>query len=153
MTANWRFSCQPTLSLPDARWPSPMASGKRGPDEVPLMQFITQDLDLGVDAHKLVPFGVPDCGAGMSEGAALPKASDFPAGTTFVIKEFDVPLTWIPARGWLNWYGGAPRQYDPQFLTVANNWPADSFEEWVRIVESSLPQTPLIDSPDPPQST
>ncbi|MHB8108702.1 MAG: hybrid sensor histidine kinase/response regulator [Syntrophorhabdaceae bacterium] len=70
--------------------------------------------------------------------AALPKASDFPAGTTFVIKEFDVPLAWVPGQGWVNWFGGAPRPYDPNFLKVDNNWPADSFEEWVRIIEASL---------------
>jgi hypothetical protein len=74
----------------------------------------------------------------MSDNAALPKASDFPRGTTFVIKEFDVPLAWIPGQGWVNWFGGVPRPYDPSSLKVDNNWPADSFEEWVQIVEASL---------------
>ena len=74
----------------------------------------------------------------MSKNAALPEASDFPAGTTFVIKEFDVPLAWVPGQGWVNWFGGVPRPYDPKFLKVDNNWPADSFEEWARIVEASL---------------
>jgi len=74
----------------------------------------------------------------MNKPKALPKASDFPAGTRFVIKEFDVPLTWIPDCGWVNWFGGAPRPYDPEALKVDNNWPADSFEEWIKIVEASL---------------
>jgi len=69
----------------------------------------------------------------------LPKSSDFPPGTKFVIKEFDVPLAWIPSRGWFNWFGGASRPYDERFLRVDNNWHADSFEEWIRVVEQSLP--------------
>lgn len=74
----------------------------------------------------------------MSKKAALPKASDFPAGTTFVIKEFDVPLAYVPGQGWVNWFGGAPCPYDPSSLKVDNNWLADSFEEWVGIIEASL---------------
>jgi len=74
----------------------------------------------------------------MSKNAALPKASDFPAGTTFVIKEFDVPLAYVPGQGWVNWFGGMPRPYDPNSLKVDNNWLADSFEEWVGIIEASL---------------
>ena len=74
----------------------------------------------------------------MSKNAALPKVSDFPAGTTFVIKEFDVPLAYVPGQGWVNGFGGAPRPYDPSSLKVDNNWLADSFEEWVGIIEASL---------------
>jgi hypothetical protein len=74
----------------------------------------------------------------MSDYLALPKAADFPKGTTFVIKELDVPLAWIPGQGWVNWFGGLPRPYDPSFLQVDNNRRADSFEEWVGIVEASL---------------
>lgn len=74
----------------------------------------------------------------MSDNPVLPKISDFPAGTEFVIKEFDVPLVWIPGKGWFNWFGGTPRPYDVNSLKVDNNWPADSFEEWVEIVEASL---------------
>ena len=74
----------------------------------------------------------------MSKNAALPKASDFPAGTTFGIKEFDVPLAYVPGQGWVNWFGAAPRPYDPNSLKVDNNWLADSFEEWVGIIEASL---------------
>jgi hypothetical protein len=74
----------------------------------------------------------------MNDDASLPKASDFPPGTTFMIKESDVPLAWIPGRGWVNWFGGAPRPYDPRALHVDNNRHAGSFEEWVRIVEASL---------------
>ena len=74
----------------------------------------------------------------MSDKPKLPKASDFPEGTAFVIKEWDVPLAWIPGRGWVNWFGGAPRPYDPSFLKVDNNRPAESFEEWLQIVAASL---------------
>ena len=70
--------------------------------------------------------------------ARLPKSSDFPPGTQFVIKEFDVPLACVPGRGWFNWYGGQPRPYDVSFLRVDNNWPAESFEEWVGVVKASL---------------
>jgi len=74
----------------------------------------------------------------MSDNPRLPKASDFPPGTEFVIKEFDVPLAFVPSKGWFNWFGGVPRAYDAGFLRVDNNWTADSFEEWVGIVEASL---------------
>jgi hypothetical protein len=68
----------------------------------------------------------------------LPTRSDFPAGAAFVIKDFDVPLVLIPDVGWYNWFGGRPRAYNPARLAPDNNWPADSFEHWVKIVEDSL---------------
>lgn len=74
----------------------------------------------------------------MSYKSRLPKSSDFPVGTEFVIKEFDVPLVRVPGQGWFNWFGGTPHQYDEGFLRVDNNWPAESFEEWVGVVKASL---------------
>lgn len=74
----------------------------------------------------------------MSENSRLPKSSDFPAGTEFIIKEFDVPLAMMPGWVWFNWFGGTPRPYDASSLRVDNNWPAGSFEEWVGVVEASL---------------
>jgi hypothetical protein len=74
----------------------------------------------------------------MRDDPRLPKASDFPTGTTFVIKEFDVPLAYVPSKGWFNWYGGSPRPYDVTGLKPGNNWAADSFEQWLGIVEASL---------------
>jgi hypothetical protein len=68
----------------------------------------------------------------------LPKLSDFPEGTEFIIKEFDVPLVNIPGKGWFNWWGGKPRQYDVTMLKPGNNWEADSFEHWLKIVEESI---------------
>ena len=79
----------------------------------------------------------------MSDNPRLPKASDFPPETTFVIKEFDVPLVSFPDMAkntvsWFNWYGGEPRGYDLSFLKQGNNWEADSFEAWVGIVDESI---------------
>ena len=74
----------------------------------------------------------------MSNRPRLPQISDFPQGTTFYIKEFDVPLARIPGQGWVNWFRGKPRPYDPSSLKVDNNWEAESFEEWVQIVQESL---------------
>ena len=68
----------------------------------------------------------------------LPKESDFPEGTEFYIKEFNVPLVHIPSKGWFNWFGGSPREYDVKNLKPGNNWPAESFKEWVRIVDETL---------------
>ncbi len=68
----------------------------------------------------------------------LPKASDFPTGTAFVIKEFDVPLVMVPGPGWFNWYGGSPRPYDASNLKIDNNWPAETFDAWVALVAASL---------------
>lgn len=68
----------------------------------------------------------------------LPKESDFPLGTEFIIKEFHVPLVRAPYGAWFNWFGGKPQPYDPNSLRVDNNWPATSFEEWVGIVAVSM---------------
>ncbi len=67
-----------------------------------------------------------------------PTASDFPPGTEFFIKEFDVPLALVPGEGWFNWFGGVPRAYDSSSLRVDNNWPAGSFKEWRAVVHASL---------------
>jgi hypothetical protein len=74
----------------------------------------------------------------MSADPRLPKASDFPPGTTFVIKESDVPLVQVSNGSWFNWFGGTPRPYDARSLQVDNNRDADSFEEWVGVVEASM---------------
>ena len=68
----------------------------------------------------------------------LPKRSDFPEGTEFYIKEFDVPLVRTTSNEWFNWFGGKPHKYDVKNLKQGNNWPAESFDKWVRIVEESL---------------
>jgi hypothetical protein len=78
----------------------------------------------------------------MRDNLRLPVESDFPPGTEFVIKEFDVPLACVPGKGWFNWFGGVPRTYGAvDSLRGDNNWRADSFEEWVGIVEASLKST------------
>lgn len=71
----------------------------------------------------------------------LPQLSDFPTGTEFIVKDFDVPLAKIPDQGsviWVNWYSGTPRPYDPNLLSIDNNWSAESFESWVALVKASL---------------
>ena len=71
----------------------------------------------------------------------VPKLSEFPAGTEFIVKEFDVPLARIPGDGhciWVNWYGGRPRPFDVTWLKIDNNWSVDSFESWARLVKASL---------------
>lgn len=71
----------------------------------------------------------------------VPTLSEFPAGTEFMVKEFDVPLARLPGDdncAWVNWYGGKPRPFDVQRLKVGNNWPADSFESWAALVKVSL---------------
>jgi hypothetical protein len=74
----------------------------------------------------------------MSNNSRLPKISDFPPGTEFVIKEFVVPLARLPNGEWFNWFGGAPRSFDASFLRIDNNWTAESFEEWAAVVEASI---------------
>jgi hypothetical protein len=74
----------------------------------------------------------------MSDDARLPRSSEFPPGTEFVIKEFNVPLVRDPVGRWFNWFGGTPRPYDASSLRIDNNWPAGSFEEWVGVVKASL---------------
>lgn len=74
----------------------------------------------------------------MRNESPLPKRSDFPSGAEFVIKEFDVPLVWIPGDGWFNWFGGTPQPYDPKSLRIDNNWLAKSFEEWVEVIAQSM---------------
>ena len=67
----------------------------------------------------------------------LPKKADFPDGTEFYIKEFDVPHVRTPSNEWFNWFGGKPRQYDVKNLKLENNRPAETLEVWVRIVGES----------------
>lgn len=74
----------------------------------------------------------------MSDAPKLPKESDFPPGTVFYIKEFDVPLVHLPDNQWFNWFGGERRPYDVTALRVDNNWQANSFEEWLEVVRDSL---------------
>lgn len=62
---------------------------------------------------------------------------DFPKGTQFYIKEFDVPLAHIPGEGWFNYFGGKCRAYNVEGLKPGNNWPAGSFTEWVKVIEES----------------
>lgn len=74
--------------------------------------------------------------------AYVPTLSDFPPGTQFMIKEFDIPLAKIPLDGkaeWVNWFGGVPSACDVTRLRVDNNWPAQSFDEWAGIVAASIP--------------
>ncbi len=69
-----------------------------------------------------------------------PNEADFPPGTEFIIKDFDVPLTRVPGgvrREWFNWYGGMPRPYAVGNLKAGNNWQASSFAEWIFLVEAS----------------
>ena len=68
------------------------------------------------------------------------RETDFPPGTRFYIKEFDVPLAQVPGQGWWNWYGGSARRYDPVNLKPGNQWLAESFAEWREVVEASLNQ-------------
>jgi hypothetical protein len=75
----------------------------------------------------------------MGADQRLPAEVDFPPGTHFVIKEFDVPLVFVSDEGWFNWYGGYASRYDVRGLKVDNNWPADSFDQWLGVVEASLP--------------
>ncbi|WP_229415896.1 hypothetical protein [Pseudoduganella armeniaca] len=80
--------------------------------------------------------------APMAKSRRVPRADDFPPGTRFVIKEFDVPLACVPVPGgvaWVNWFGGVARPYDAGQLRLDNNWPARSFDEWVALVADSLP--------------
>ena len=65
------------------------------------------------------------------------KVEDFPEGTEFYIKEFDVPLALIPNKGWMNYFGGKARPYDVSGLKQGDNWPADNFEQWQQVVEDS----------------
>lgn len=62
---------------------------------------------------------------------------DFPEGTEFYIKEFDIPLARVPGIGWINFFGGKPRPYDVSGLKPGNSWLADSFEVWCEVVSES----------------
>jgi hypothetical protein len=66
-----------------------------------------------------------------------PLQEDFPIGSAFYIKEFDIPLVQLPDGKWENWFGGHPRPYDPRSLRVDNNWKVQSFEEWAKVISES----------------
>lgn len=62
---------------------------------------------------------------------------DFPKGTEFYIKEFDVPLANIPSKGWVNFYGGVPKPYDASSMQLGSFWLAENFDEWLEVIEGS----------------
>jgi hypothetical protein len=71
----------------------------------------------------------------------VPSPDEFPAGTRFVVYEFDLPLACIPENGlakWISWLSGLPRPFDPSSLKVDNNWPADSYEAWAALIDASI---------------
>jgi hypothetical protein len=72
------------------------------------------------------------------KASRLPVRSDFPADAQFVIKEFDVPLVHEAGIGWFNWYNGTAQAYDPAWLRADNNWPAESFGEWVALIKVTV---------------
>jgi len=75
----------------------------------------------------------------MSDKPRLPAACEFPPGTEFVIYEFDSPLANVPGKGWFSWWGGVPRPYNPTGrLKPDNNWNADSFEQWIAVVQATI---------------
>ncbi|WP_185231690.1 hypothetical protein [Teredinibacter franksiae] len=70
----------------------------------------------------------------------IPREEEFPKGTRFYIKEFDVPLAMIPEEesvAWYNWFGGEPKRYDVSNLKQENNWEAESFTEWQQLIIES----------------
>ncbi|MCE9658156.1 MAG: hypothetical protein K8R60_06315 [Burkholderiales bacterium] len=72
----------------------------------------------------------------------LPTADAFPPGTEFIIYEFDSPLANVPGRGWESWWGGWGKPYDPRPLKPGNNWLADSFAQWLEVVEETMKPPP-----------
>lgn len=77
----------------------------------------------------------------MEQKPYVPAESDFVQGTEFLVFEFRCPLSKSPTGdsvSYVAWYGGLPSRLDPKYLKVDNNWPADSFESWAALVESSI---------------
>ncbi len=79
----------------------------------------------------------------MNKNVALPKQSDFPKGTEFYIYEWDVPISKEPNEdgktvSYYNWLGGSKRTFPIESLKIDNNWPADSFEEWINLIRESI---------------
>ncbi len=79
----------------------------------------------------------------MLKRTELPKETDFPVGTKFYLFEWDVPLSKEPNKdgktvSYFNWYGGNKKPYPIERLKIDNNWPADSFEQWLHIIEESM---------------
>ena len=71
----------------------------------------------------------------------MPCKNDFPEGSKFHIYEFNVPLVQVPnsrSPEWYNWFGGKPRSWAVEGLKPGNNWEAESFEQWQKIVKESL---------------
>ena len=70
----------------------------------------------------------------------IPRKEDFPEGTRFYIKEFDVPLALAPdgdSIAWYNWFGGEAQLYDCSHLKQGSHWEAESFSEWQRLIIES----------------
>jgi len=71
----------------------------------------------------------------------VPTRSEFAPGTEFLVFEFRCPVAKSPSGdgvACVAWFGGVPHALDPAWLTLDNNWPADSFEAWATLVERSM---------------
>ena len=73
----------------------------------------------------------------------MPKESDFPANTQFYIYEWDVPISKEPDEDgksvcYFNWYKGIKSPFPIEDLKIDNNWLAESFEEWIKLIKDSL---------------
>lgn len=79
----------------------------------------------------------------MTNKVNLPKETDFPVGTEFYILDWDIPLSKQPDGNgkivsYFNWYGGKSHPFPVEDLKIDNNWPAESFEEWLNLIRTSL---------------
>lgn len=55
------------------------------------------------------------------------KETDFPEATEFYIKEFDVPLAYIPGEGWFNFFGGkSPESHLIESQNALNEFQEDA---------------------------
>ena len=66
----------------------------------------------------------------------LPIESDFSRSTEFYIYDWDIPLTKETNNDgigvqYFNWLDGTKKPFPIESLKIDNNWPAESFNQWV----------------------
>jgi len=81
----------------------------------------------------------------------VPKLSDFPVGTKFFVKGFDVPVAWKPPDGKASsWFDGTPTHWDRDQLMYATRdaqqrFVEVPFAEFARLIEKSVNIVPKSD--------
>ena len=68
----------------------------------------------------------------------LPKLSDFPPGTRFLVRYGDSPAVAEPGKLPFSWFGGKPNPLPTSFIEDGHMSPEVTFPEWLEVLKASI---------------